>query len=112
MGNTTTTPATDGAVGTDTITTRLTNHVNIWLAVLAIVIGLGSIGATTVISRQTTDHSKREICIEETRQNKQVRDYIAGLVSDPTTPTDVRAKAVAAALVSFPELPASCLPSA
>lgn len=86
------------------------NRISLWVAMFAAVVGLASVTITTIITNNQAHSARVTQCTEETRQNQQIRDYIAGLVADPKTPPAVRQKAVAGALKSFPLVPVICLP--
>lgn len=81
----------------------MTHRLPTWLAVLAVVIGLGSIGTTYSMNQHQAHEDHRVVCGLVDQQNGKTREFVAKLVSDPSVPAAYRAQITELALRQFPQ---------
>jgi hypothetical protein len=78
------------------------DRLNAWLLSAVAVLGLSSVIATPLVVSEQSHHTDQKICAVTQHQNAEVRDFLAGLLTNPTVSGQARLQVEKAALLHFP----------
>ncbi len=78
------------------------DRLNTWLLVIAALVGIGSVTATSLLVAEANARTDKQVCVTKQAENTQLRSFLADLLSDPHTPSAVRVQVEGVALKHFP----------